>query len=236
MTVHFLFDIAAWTSAWLMARFIAAQGWLAAAPRTPLRDPGYFIALSLGAIAGALLFGSVNLSLAGLWQIGHSIAGAIAGGVVAVELYKLARGIRGSTGGQFVAPLALGIAVGRLGCYLAGLPDFTYGTPTDLPWGVDFGDGVRRHPVQLYESAAMLLFLGAYLFAIARGNRFVLRQGFYLFVGWYGVQRFAWEFLKPYPPVLGPFNVFHLICLLMIAYALWMMRGKYELRAAEQGL
>jgi len=127
------------------------------APRTPLRDPGYFIALGIGAIAGALLFGSVNLSLAGLMRIGHSIAGAIAGGIVGVELYKLARGIRGSTGVQFVAPLALGIAVGRFGCFFAGLPDYTYGTPTAVPWGVDFGDGIRRHPVQLYESAAMLV-------------------------------------------------------------------------------
>lgn len=51
------------------------------------------------------------------------------------------------------------MAVGRLGCFFAGLPDYTYGVPTDLPWGVNFGDGVPRHPVQLYESAAMLLFL-----------------------------------------------------------------------------
>jgi phosphatidylglycerol:prolipoprotein diacylglycerol transferase len=236
VTIHFLFDIAAWTSAWLMARLVAKRGWLERTPRTPLRDPGYFIALGIGAICGALVFGSVNLSLAGLLQIGHSIAGAIAGGVVGVELYKLARGIRSSTGAQFVAPLALGIAVGRLGCFFAGLPDFTYGTPSNVPWAVDFGDGVPRHPVQLYESAAMLVFLGTYLAAIAKGNRFVLGQGFYLFVGWYGLQRFAWEFLKPYPAVLGPLNVFHLICILMIAYAIFMMRQNDELRAAVQGL
>jgi prolipoprotein diacylglyceryltransferase len=55
-------------------------------------------------------------------------------------------------------PLAIGIAVGRLGCFFAGLDDFTYGTPTTLPWGHDFGDGIARHPVQLYESAAMAAF------------------------------------------------------------------------------
>jgi len=38
--------------------------------------------------------------------------------------------------------LAIGVAIGRIGCYLAGLDDFTYGTPTALPWGHDFGDGV----------------------------------------------------------------------------------------------
>ena len=231
MIVHFIFDMTAWLSAWLMARFVTARGWLPSA-RTPFRDPGYFIALGIGAIAGALTFGSLNMTLAGMLQIGHSIAGAVAGGIVAVELYKLAAGIRGSTGGQFVAPLALGIAVGRFGCFFAGLPDFTYGVPTSLPWGVDFGDGIARHPAQLYESAAMLIFLGFYLKGLSTQNEFVRRQGFYLFTGWYAVQRFVWEFLKPYPPVFGPLNVFHLICIALLAYSLFMMRQNHELRAA----
>ena len=61
-------------------RVRGAPHYLDAAPRTPMRDPGYFIALGLGAIAGALLFGSFNMTLAGMWQIGHSIAGAVAAG------------------------------------------------------------------------------------------------------------------------------------------------------------
>ncbi|MGZ5989387.1 MAG: prolipoprotein diacylglyceryl transferase [Rhizomicrobium sp.] len=230
MLVHTIFDVAAWVSAWLMGSFVARRYFAGA--RTPLRDPGYFIALGVGAIVGALLFGSVNMSLAGFWQIGHSIAGAVAGGIVGVELFKLASGVRGSTGGPFVAPLTLGIAVGRLGCFFAGLPDYTYGTPTRLPWGVDFGDGIARHPVQLYESAAMLLFLAVYLPALAADSPLVRRQGFYLFVGWYALQRFAWEFLKPYPAVLGPLNMFHLICIALIAYSVFMMRQTDELRAA----
>ena len=230
MQIHLVFDVAAWISAWLIGRYVVPRFF--EAQRTPLRNPGYFIALGSGAIAGALFFGSLNMTLAGFWQIGHSIAGAVAGGIVGVELFKLATGIRGSTGGQFVAPLALGIAVGRLGCFFAGLPDYTYGTPTKLPWGVNFGDGIARHPVQLYESAAMLLFLAAYLRALSVNSQFVRRQGFYLFVAWYAVQRFAWEFLKPYPHVIGPFNVFHLICIALFGYSVFMMRQSHELRAA----
>ena len=230
MQIHLIFDVAGWISAWLIGRYVVPRYF--SSQRTPLRDPGYFIALGLGAIAGALVFGSLNMSLAGIWQIGHSIAGAVAGGIVGVELYKLFAGIRGSTGGQFVAPLALGIAVGRLGCFFSGLPDFTYGTPTALPWGVDFGDGIPRHPVQLYESAAMLLFLGFYLNGLRTHSQLVRGQGFYLFTGCYAVQRFAWEFLKPYPAVLGPFNVFHLICIALLGYSVFMMRQKHELRAA----
>jgi phosphatidylglycerol:prolipoprotein diacylglycerol transferase len=234
MLIHGVFDILAWLSAALFGLWIKRAGYLKGyvAKRTLRDDPGYFLWLAIGALVGAYFFGSFNLGLAGIWTLGHSIAGAIAGGVVAVEGYKLVRGICGSTWLPFVGPLALGIAIGRLGCFFAGLPDYTYGVATHLPWGVDFGDGLRRHPVQLYESAAMLAFLIIYLIALHRRSEFFLRNGFYLFVGWYALQRFAWEFLKPYPTLMGPFNLFHLICFSMFAYSLVMMRGKHELRAA----
>jgi prolipoprotein diacylglyceryltransferase len=231
MLIHTVFDVLAWIGGGLIGWWISRRGYLArggVATRSPFRDPAYFTVLGLGAIAGAILFGSLNMSLGGRIEIGHSIAGAIGGGVIAVEIYKLATGVRGSTGVQFVAPLALGIAIGRWGCFLAGLPDYTYGTPTHLPWGVDFGDGIPRHPVQLYESFAMLALLAVFLREIARGNEFVLRQGFYLFVSWYALQRFAWEFLKPYPAVVGPLNVFHLICAALLAYGLFMMSRNHE--------
>jgi prolipoprotein diacylglyceryltransferase len=234
MVVHTVFDLLAWTIAALLGVWIAKQGWLTgtAPKRTIKSDPHYFTALALGAIAGAILFGSVNLNLAGAITLGHSIAGALAGGIVAVETYKWRKGVRGSTGTIFVAPLAAGIAVGRIGCFLAGLPDYTYGIPTTLPWGVDFGDGVPRHPVQLYESAAMLLFLLWYLRGIARGNALFVCDGFYVFVAWYGAQRFMWEFLKPYPKLLGPLNLFHMLCLAMIAYGFFMIARSRDLRPA----
>ena len=235
MLIHTIFDVLAWLSAGALGWWIAGRGWLrgfSARPRFT-DDPWYFISLAVGALAGAVAFGSVNMNLAGFWTFGHSIAGAIAGGVVAVEIYKWIRGIHGSTGSPFVGPLALGIAVGRLGCFFAGLPDYTYGTPTHLPWGVDFGDGIPRHPVQLYEGAAMLLFLAFWLRALATHKAPVIRNGFYLFVAWYALQRFAWEFLKPYPAIIGPFNLFHLICIALFAYSIFMIRGAYDLRPAE---
>jgi len=196
--------------------------------RTPFSEPYYFITLGFGALAGAIFFASLNLKLAGLFALGHSIAGALAGGIVAVEAYKWHQGVRTSTGLAFVAPLAARIAVGRIGCFFAGLPDYTYGTPTSLPWGVDFGDGIKRHPVQLYESAAMIAFLGAYIRGTACRSTLFLRNGFYVFVGWYGVQRFAWEFLKPYPRLFGPFTLFQILCVAMMAYSLVMIGRNRE--------
>ena len=70
--------------------------------------------------------------------------------------------------------------------------------------------------------AAMLVLLLARLKA---RDPFWQANGFYLVVGWYGLQRFAWEFLKPYATVTGPLNLFHFVCLGLVLYAVAMIRG-----------
>jgi phosphatidylglycerol---prolipoprotein diacylglyceryl transferase len=180
--------------------------------------------LWLGAAGGAYRLGSLNLALAGVAGEGRSILGAIVGGIVVAEIYKGIFGIRGSTGAVLVLPLAVAIAIGRIGCFLAGLADYTYGTPSNLPWAVDFGDGIHRHPVQLFESITMALFaLGFYLW-LRRRPLAAASYGFYVFAGFYGAQRFLWEFMKPYPAVLGPLNVFHLAAAALVLYGAVMLR------------
>jgi prolipoprotein diacylglyceryltransferase len=122
-----------------------------------------------------------------------------------------------------VLPLSLAIAVGRIGCFLGGLDDQTYGTPTTLPWAVDFGDGIGRHPVQLYESISMTVFAAWFFWLLHAHREFAMRRGFYIFAIVYGVERFLWEFLKPYPPVIGPFNIFHLGAAALAVYAVFML-------------
>jgi phosphatidylglycerol:prolipoprotein diacylglycerol transferase len=216
---HIVFDLLAWSGAASLG--VALSKWrLRGAIEHVAHEagPGYFAAVIIGALPEAWLAGSFNTLREAAASLSHSIAGALAGAIVAVELYKLARGIRASTGFLFVGPFALGVAIGRWGCLFAGLPDDTYGTPTALPWGVDLGDGIARHPVQIYESLSMAAFLVVYLLALRRDHTWAIRRGFYVLVAWYGAQRFVWEFLKPYPPVFGPFNVFHLICLGLVIY------------------
>ena len=219
--LHLLFDLLAWGSAALLARLLYVWRLREAAARLAARVDGLYVAaLAAGAIAGAWLFGSLNTAMMAVPRPSHSVAGALAGAIIAVELYKWARGSTGSTGLIWVGPLALGIAVGRWGCLFAGLSDETYGTPTSLPWGVDLGDRVSRHPVQVYESLAMLAFLALYLAALQRRAAWTGERAFYLFILWYAVQRFLWEFLKPYPDLVGPLNLFQLLALAMIFYAL----------------
>jgi prolipoprotein diacylglyceryltransferase len=96
---------------------------------------------------------------------GQSIVGGLLGGLIGVEIAKKISGIYYSTGDDFILPLIIGTIVGRIGCFLAGLHDSTFGLATTLPWGMDFGDGIARHPTQLYDMLAvsglgLLLWLG----------------------------------------------------------------------------
>lgn len=220
--LHIAFDIAAWIAAGLSLHWLKQLTGVQF-PSSTTRSLNYIAALVFGAGIGAVLFGTANLWLSNQVGVARSVEGGIAGGIIAIELYKRLAGIRERTGARFALPLAVGVAVGRVGCYLAGLDDFTYGTPTSLPWGHDFGDGISRHPVQLYESAAMLLFAAVYVVCLRRRNRFVIENGFYLAVGFYGVQRFVWEFIKPYGGVIGPLTVFHILSALLAAYAIIMI-------------
>ena len=180
---------------------------------------GYAVALVLGALAGGYGAGTLNLWLSGVPGLGRSIVGALAGAIVAVEGFKASTGVKGSTGLIFVPAFATSVVVGRWGCFLSGMEDNTYGTPTALPWGHDFGDGIWRHPVQLYESFTMLGFLVLTLVLMGRRQPVFMRHGFYLLVAAYGAQRFLWEFFKPYGAVLGPFNLFHFLCAGLVIYS-----------------
>ena len=126
---------------------------------------------------------------------GKTVVGALVGGVIAVELTKHVLGVTARTGDLFAVPLTIGIAIGRIGCFLSGLPDRTYGTASSLPWAVDFGDGIPRHPTQLYETLALL----ALAARLARLSRRPHLQGdlFRLFMVAYMGLRLILDAIKP---------------------------------------
>ena len=146
---------------------------------------------------------------------GKTIVGGLAGGFLAVEVAKKLLGVMRSTGDLFAVPLCLGIAVGRMGCFLQGLSDRTYGVATSLPWAVDFGDGIRRHPTQLYESLFVLLLA----VAITLRARRPYAEGtlFRWFLAGYMAFRLAVEFIKP-GIALGPLTAIQWTCLAVLLY------------------
>jgi len=148
---------------------------------------------------------------------GKTIVGALLGGLIGVEAAKRALGLRESSGDAFALPLLVGIAIGRVGCFLSGLDDHTYGNPTGLPWGIDFGDGVPRHPTQLYEIAFLLLLAPA----LVRDTRFCAHAGdrFRLFMIAYLTFRLAIDLIKPMPmPYFGFLSGIQLLCIAGLAY------------------
>ena len=162
---------------------------------------------------------------------GKTIVGGLLGGWISVVAVKKFSGIRRRAGDLFVMPLCVGIAVGRVGCLLAGLADDTYGKPTTLPWAVNLGDGVGRHPVQVYE----ILFL--ILLAIILTRRAELPDGarFRIFMGSYLFWRIVIDFWKP-QPLIGGMNLIQWSCLAGILFLILdLIRGgiKGNERAAD---
>jgi len=147
---------------------------------------------------------------------GKSIVGGLLGGWLGVEIAKKFTGTRSSTGDAWVFPLIVSTAIGRVGCFLTGLSDHTYGNATGLPWGVDFGDHILRHPTQLYEIVFLLLLAGPLVALDRRPHAPGLI--FRTFILAYMTFRFSIEFIKPtYKPYLGV-SAIQLACLAAIIY------------------
>lgn len=221
--VHTGFDLLASVSSLMITLFVYRWRLSDQASGLEKGGGGYVAAMLFGAVFGGFLAGTANLWLGVIESIGRSIVGAFAGAVLFVELFKKSRGMKGSTGLLFVPAFTTSVVIGRWGCYFSGLEDQTYGIATSVAWAVRLGDGVPRHPVQLYESFSMLAFLTFALVMLARRNPKFMANGFYFLAIWYGTQRFLWEFLKPYQTIIGPFNLFHFICAGLIFYGIWMI-------------
>jgi phosphatidylglycerol---prolipoprotein diacylglyceryl transferase len=120
--LHAVFDVIAWAAAGLSLYWVMRRSGRQI-PAAAAGDWRYVAVLVFGAGVGAMAFGTANLWVSQQSGLARSIEGAIAGGIFAVELYKRGARIMARTGARFALPLAVGVAVGRIGCYLAGLDE-----------------------------------------------------------------------------------------------------------------
>jgi len=236
---HFLFETAAYLIGFqlYLLRRRRRGDYLGDGPRWSI-----VTAAAIGAVVGSRLLFWIEDPAATLRNLDHplvlfggkSIVGALVGGWIAVEMVKRWIGIREATGDLFALPLAVGIAVGRIGCFLSGLPDGTYGTPTSLPWGVDLGDGVVRHPTALYES----LFMIALAVVLARVEPNARRGDvFKLFMASYLTFRLLVDGIKPGLPLALGLTAIQWVCLGGLAYYAWWLtpgRGRVAATAAQE--
>ncbi len=156
---------------------------------------------------------------------GKTIVGALLGGLIAVELYKKKIGYTKSTGDDIAIPLAIGLIIGRVGCFLTGVEDSTVGIHTDFFLGVDFGDGLR-HPTQLYEIAFLIILI----FILHKVKKANIWDGFVfqLFMLSYLTFRFFIDFIKPIKPILFGLSAIQIACVLGVMYYILLIRKKYK--------
>lgn len=168
------------------------------------------IGAAAGALIGSRLLGSLEDPAAFInppqmgklpawlyYYTSKTIVGGLLGGLAGVEIIKKMIGERASSGDLFTLPLMLAMMVGRIGCFLNGVYEPTFGIPCDLPWALDLGDGIRRHPVALYE-IAFLAALWGFLLALAKRGNWRNGMRFQFFMIAYLFFRFTVEFIKPH--------------------------------------
>ncbi len=203
----------------LAAGYLAALWWITRSAKRDGLDPDRVMSLGLWAILGAVAGAKLLMVLrtlpdylddpSQLWalstlQSAGDFYGGFLGALAAVAVY-FARTPQlpvWQTADICAPAIALGQAIGRIGCFMAG---DDYGSPASVPWAVTFTDpdayriggaplGVPLHPVQLYESAACLaLFL--FLVWRARRKRFD-GQVILAYTLLYAAARFLLEFVR----------------------------------------
>lgn len=157
--------------------------------------------LVIGGILGARLFYVIQFggNLFKVWEGGLVYYGGLLGALAAIYIYCKKHKLSFLRTTDLLAPyLALGQAIGRVGCYFKGC---CYGLPMErvMPWAVDYL-GALRHPTQLYSIIANL---GVFA-ALKRIQGLKKKPGFvtasYMLV--YPVVRFIIEFFRDEPKYL----------------------------------
>ena len=197
--------------------------------------------------AGALFGGGLGARVGDLWNAidpsalqtaGKTVLGGLTGAYAGAVVAKRVIGYRAGTGDLFAPGVALGMAIGRWGCFLTE----QVGTPTTLPWGIAVSSdaavripncpgcaaGVPMHPSFLYEVAFhAIAFVTLLRFRDEPRFRGDLLK---LYLLAYAVFRFAVEFVRGNPPVWEGLSQSQLFLipstLLLAAYVIARQRGR----------
>jgi uncharacterized radical SAM superfamily Fe-S cluster-containing enzyme/prolipoprotein diacylglyceryltransferase len=220
-----------WTYSAIMLAAVVTGGVLFfLQPRPSDLRPWQIASIALGGFCGGMLGAKLPFVLAD-WDgflsgtawfgDGKTILAGLVGGYLGAESIEWALGIRTKACDMFAVPLAVGIGIGRLACLHAGC---CRGVSTTLPWGIDFGDGIARHPTQLYES---LFHLSAALVLWQLQRRGLFRgQLVRLYLVAYLIYRFATEFIRPEPTIWLGLTGYQMAALVLAPFfALWCCPG-----------
>ncbi|WP_284459653.1 prolipoprotein diacylglyceryl transferase family protein [Chryseobacterium sp.] len=193
------------------------------------------IGATAGALIGSKLIGNLenpytlfeNYSFKRFWS-NNTIVGGLAFGLIGVELAKKIVKHTESTGDLIVFPLMLAIMIGRVGCFLTGIHEETYGIPTDSIFGMHLGDQYLRHPVALYE-IAFLFILWIALRYIQRVKNHSSGFIFQVFMLSYFTFRLFLDFIKPRIEIAGNLGTIQIVCICVIIYYIYTIKNTKSL-------
>ncbi|MCQ9641038.1 prolipoprotein diacylglyceryl transferase [Chryseobacterium sp. WG14] len=193
------------------------------------------IGATAGALIGSKLIGNLenpytlfeNFSFKRFWS-NNTIVGGLAFGLIGVELAKKIVKHKESTGDLIVFPLMLAIMIGRIGCFLTGIHEETYGIPTDSIFGMHLGDQYLRHPVALYE-IAFLFILWIALHYIQRLKKYPSGFVFQVFMLSYFTFRLLLDFIKPRVEIAGNLGTIQIVCVCVIIYYIYIIKNTKSL-------
>ena len=146
-----------------------------------------------------------------LYLSGRTVVGGLIGGTIGVLLVKRIFNIKERRGNMIAPAAAIGIAFGRIGCYLRGC---CYGIATNVGLGTDFGDGVLRHPTQLYEATFHFLAFFIMMYQYKRVQKPGVLFKYYVIA--YFIYRFLSEFIRVEPDVISIFSGYQIASLVGI--------------------
>ena len=212
-----LVAVAALVGIWLFGRELARSG----LPRDATDAAIYGV---IGGLVGAKLLWTVEFlgdqpvrdllfSRGGLSWFGGLIGGVGTGlWILRRRRVPIVRALAAAT-----PSLAIGHAIGRVGCFLVG---DDYGRPSNVPWAVAVPEGlpptiVPVHPTQVYEAIALVAIAAALLRWRRAGVSDTDVLGRYFVLA--GLTRFAIEFIRVNAPVLGPFTLAQSISFVLVA-------------------
>jgi prolipoprotein diacylglyceryltransferase len=176
---------------------------------------GAIVGAKLAFLAGDLHWPMAHVPLHEIVYSGRSITGGLLGGFLAAEVAKIPLRWTELPNDWFATKLPLSIAIGRVGCVLAGC---CRGIPGAYPIAMVYSDGVTRFPAQLAELAFQVVAFGGAWFAWKRG----LARGriFALYILIYGAFRFGIEALRDTEKVVLGLSVYQLLALALAAAGL----------------
>jgi prolipoprotein diacylglyceryltransferase len=146
-----------------------------------------------------------------------TMVGGLLGGLAGVEITKKFLREKRSSGDLFTYPLILGIIIGRIGCFLSGINEPTYGYVTTAWTGMDLGDGLKRHPIALYE-ITFLIMLWIILRWCDKNRPLAEGMRFQYFMIAYLLFRWAMEWIKPHTILAAGQSAIQWACILGLIY------------------